>query len=207
MAGKISDLATVAIASIAAGSKIEYLDPTDTTEAASGTRKAVVVADLNPNATNVSNAGASMISSGAGAPASTPAKVGNIYIDLTNDRIYIATDTAGAADWDLVPITAAQILALLVTVDGTGSGLDADMLDGLDAAAFVPDSIIDAKGDLIVGTAADTPGRLPVGATTGHVLTVDPAEVTGMKWAAAAGGGSSDPLSADFIITGRMFAR
>lgn len=32
--------------------------------------------------------------------------------------------------------TAAQILALLVTVDGAGSGLDADLLDGISSAAF-----------------------------------------------------------------------
>lgn len=82
------------------------------------------------DATNVSAAGAAMISSGAGAPASTPAKVGNIYIDTTGDRVYVATDTASSADWDLMPVTAAQILALLVTVDGSGSGLDADTLRG-----------------------------------------------------------------------------
>ena len=48
---------------------------------------------------------------------------------------------------------------------------------------------IDAKGDLIVGTGADTFSRLAVGGTNGHILTVDSAEATGMKWAAAAGGG------------------
>jgi hypothetical protein len=47
---------------------------------------------------------------------------------------------------------------------------------------------IDAKGDLIVGTAADTFSRLAVG-TNNYVLTADSAEATGMKWAAAAGGG------------------
>ena len=50
-------------------------------------------------------------------------------------------------------------------------------------------TIVDAKGDLIVGTAADTVSRLAVGATNGHVLTVDSAEATGLKWAAASGGG------------------
>jgi len=43
---------------------------------------------------------------------------------------------------------------------------------------------IDAKGDLVVGTANDTFSRLAVGATNNHVLTVDSAEATGMKWAA-----------------------
>ena len=48
---------------------------------------------------------------------------------------------------------------------------------------------IDAKGDLIVGTGADTFSRLAVGATNGHVLTVDSAEATGLKYASAASGG------------------
>jgi hypothetical protein len=53
---------------------------------------------------------------------------------------------------------------------------------------------IDAKGDLIVGTGADTFSRLAVGGTNGHVLTVDSAEATGMKWAAAAAGGGGKVL-------------
>ena len=47
---------------------------------------------------------------------------------------------------------------------------------------------IDAKGDLVVGTGSDTFSRLAVG-TNGYLLTADSAEATGMKWAAAAGGG------------------
>lgn len=49
-------------------------------------------------------------------------------------------------------------------------------------------SNIDAKGDLLAGTADNTIGRLAVG-TNGYVLTADSAEATGLKWAAAAGGG------------------
>jgi hypothetical protein len=47
---------------------------------------------------------------------------------------------------------------------------------------------IDAKGDLVVGTGADTFARLAVG-TNGHTLVADSAETTGLKWAAPAGGG------------------
>jgi hypothetical protein len=47
---------------------------------------------------------------------------------------------------------------------------------------------IDAKGDLVAGTAADTFSRLAVGANN-TVLTADSAEATGLKWAAPAGGG------------------
>jgi hypothetical protein len=52
----------------------------------------------------------------------------------------------------------------------------------------IPESIIAAKGDLIVGTANDTPGILSVG-TNGHTLVADSAETTGLKWQAPAGGG------------------
>lgn len=49
---------------------------------------------------------------------------------------------------------------------------------------------IDAKGDLIVGTGADTFSRLAVG-TNGYTLVADSAEATGLKWAAASGGGTA----------------
>jgi len=53
-----------------------------------------------------------------------------------------------------------------------------------DLAAMVPKSLIDAKGDLIVGTANDTAARLAVG-SDGQVLTADSGEASGVKWAAA----------------------
>jgi hypothetical protein len=47
---------------------------------------------------------------------------------------------------------------------------------------------IDAKGDLIAGTAADTFSRLAIGAND-TVLTADSSEATGLKWATPSGGG------------------
>jgi len=49
-------------------------------------------------------------------------------------------------------------------------------------------TIVDAKGDIIAATAADTPARLAVGAND-TVLTADSSTATGLKWAAAGGGG------------------
>ena len=45
-----------------------------------------------------------------------------------------------------------------------------------------PLTILDAKGDLISATAADTPARVAVG-TNGQVLTADSTQSTGIKWA------------------------
>jgi hypothetical protein len=56
------------------------------------------------------------------------------------------------------------------------------------ANAAIAKSIVDAKGDLIAATAADTVSRLAVGANN-TVLTADSSTATGLKWAAAAGGG------------------
>jgi len=47
---------------------------------------------------------------------------------------------------------------------------------------------IDAKGDLIAGTGADTFNKLTVGANN-TVLTADSSTATGLKWATPAGGG------------------
>jgi hypothetical protein len=51
------------------------------------------------------------------------------------------------------------------------------------------DGILTAKGDIYAATAAATPDRLAVGAND-TVLTADSATATGLKWAAAPGGGS-----------------
>ena len=50
-------------------------------------------------------------------------------------------------------------------------------------ATGIQPSIVDAKGDLIVATAADSVDRLAVGSTN-QVLTVDSSTATGLKWAA-----------------------
>ncbi len=52
----------------------------------------------------------------------------------------------------------------------------------------VPQTLIDAKGDLIVGTADNTAARLPVG-SNGQILVADSTQTAGVKWGAPAGGG------------------
>ncbi len=61
-------------------------------------------------------------------------------------------------------------------------------------------SVADAKGDLLAATAADVIARLPVGIDT-QVLTADSAEATGIKWAAAGGGGGT-ALYVDYYGSG-----
>ena len=83
-----------------------------------------------------------------------------------------------------------------VNPQGGEASVDA-RLDAMDTAitASVPKSLVDAKGDLLVGTADNTVARLAAG-TDGHVLTLDSGQSTGVKWAAASGGGGGGGLVA-----------
>jgi hypothetical protein len=56
-------------------------------------------------------------------------------------------------------------------------------ITGLDPSGSVSKSVIDAKGDLLVGSASDAVDNLAVG-SNGYVLTVDSAQTLGIKWAA-----------------------
>jgi len=55
-----------------------------------------------------------------------------------------------------------------------------------DVATAIPNTVVDAKGDLIAGTAADTVGKLTVG-TNGQYLQADSTTATGLKWATVSG--------------------
>lgn len=45
---------------------------------------------------------APIISSGSGAPASTPTKIGNVYVDTTGTKVYISTGTTNSSDWKIL---------------------------------------------------------------------------------------------------------
>jgi hypothetical protein len=75
--------------------------------------------------------------------------------------------------------------------DITSGTLDVARLPvGTGSTNVIAPTIADAKGDLIVASAADTVARLAVGGTNGHVLTVDSAETLGLKYAALPAGGT-----------------
>lgn len=77
---------------------------------------------------------------------------------LTNaevDANFTALNTAVATGQTAASYTAADVLAKLITVDGSGSGLDADLLDGLTTASANTVSTVvvrDASGNFAAGT-------------------------------------------------------
>jgi lysophospholipase L1-like esterase len=77
---------------------------------------------------------------------------------------------------------------------------DIDSLTTLVGEAL-PESTVDAKGDLLAGTAADTVARLPAGGD-GQLLVANSLEATGLRWGAAwRRRDLPDPVIADSVIS------
>ena len=79
---------------------------------------------------------------------------------------------------DLLGGTTGQVLSKTTNADMDFTWVTTDDTNAIQNA------IVDAKGDLIAATAADTPARLAVGAND-TVLTADSTQATGLKWSAA----------------------
>jgi hypothetical protein len=94
------------------------------------------------------------------------------------------------------PDTAAQVLAKLITVDGAGSGLDADLLDGQNGTFYAPIASPTFTGDpkAPTPTAGDNDTSI---ATTAFVTAADNLRVL------KAGDTMSGPLTVDGLIFGR----
>jgi hypothetical protein len=96
---------------------------------------------------------------------------------------------------DLKGGTTGQVLA-----KASGTDLDFSWVAQDDSNA-IQNAIVDAKGDLIGATAADTPARLAVG-TNGQVLTADSTAATGLAWATPATPSSGLTLISTTTLSG-----
>lgn len=93
--------------------------------------------------------------------------------DLVKDGAAAMRTLGNSIDTSLVDLkggTTGQVLSKASNTDMDFSWTSIDPL-----------TILDAKGDLISATAADTPARLAVG-TNGQILSADSSTSTGLKW-------------------------
>jgi hypothetical protein len=83
-------------------------------------------------------------------------------------------DVAGAYE----NLTASEALEIIKTVDGAGSGLDADLLDGSSSSAFAASSLTLTAGGGLTGTGDLTANRtFAVGAGTGITVNADDVQI------------------------------
>jgi hypothetical protein len=73
--------------------------------------------------------------------------------------------------------------------------------DYITQATAINPTLVDAKGDIIAATAADTVARLAVGAND-TVLTADSSTATGLKWAQAGGALTLSTIASGSLNTG-----
>jgi len=100
--------------------------------------------------------------------------------DLVKNGALAIRTAINAIDTSMVDLkggTTGQVLAKATNTDMDFSWVTQDDTNAIQNA------IVDAKGDIIAATAADTPARLAVGAND-TVLTADSSTATGLKWAA-----------------------
>lgn len=103
--------------------------------------------------------------------------------DLVKDGAAAIRTLGSSIDTSFVDLkggTTGQVLS-----KASGADLDFTWVAQDDSNA-IQNAIVDAKGDLISATAADTPARLAVG-TNGQVLTADSTTATGLTWASPSG--------------------
>jgi len=190
------------------------------TSASSAATSATNAGTQATNASNYATAAATSATSAAASAASAAASVATIASYATtasNSAAAAATSATSAAASATAAATSATSAAASATAAATSASsastsassaltsANSAAVSAASAAAAVTTaiqaSIIDAKGDLIVGTAADTAGRLAVG-TNGYILTADSAETTGIKWAAAPAGYLAPTIGTTVITSG-----
>lgn len=135
------------------------------------TTNAQTAATNSSNSATASASSASAASTSATAAASSASAAATSATNASNSASAASTSATNAA-------TSATNSANSATASANSAALAATVV-----ASAVSGTLIDAKGDLLVGTANDTVTRLPVG-TNGQVLVVDSAEASGIKWAA-----------------------
>jgi hypothetical protein len=111
--------------------------------------------------------------------------------DPTADRTITFPDETGTVQLRVTDVSDTEIGYLNGVTSGIQTQLD----------ARVEESLFDAKGDILVGSADNTPAKLTVG-TDGYILTANTSAANGIEWAAAPIGYSPPTLGSTQIASG-----
>jgi hypothetical protein len=150
------------------------------------------------------SAGTGVTVTGGTGEGSTPTIAIGQAVATTDSPQFAAITTTGTANLNAASVTtsvSANSLSATTSISGASLTIDGIEIDTTGATSNqvltyngtkfapatpssggIPATILDAKGDIIVATAADTAGILSVG-STGQVLVVDSTTGTGLKWA------------------------
>lgn len=117
----------------------------------------------------------------------------NTVDDPTTGK-FLRSKAGGGFDW-ATPTNAGALSSPVAVADGgTGSTTAIGARTNLQVPGYTSNPTINAKGDLLPGTADDTYTRLAVGAD-GSILTADSGQSTGMKWNALGAVGTTPRVS------------
>jgi len=152
-----------------------------TAAATSATSAAASEAGVTASASAAATSAASASTSASSALTSANSASTSASSALTS-----ATSSATSASAAATSATSAAASATAAATSASSAATSAASAaaSAISAASAIQATIFDAKGDLIVASAADTAARLPVASTAGYVLAVNSATATGLEWIA-----------------------
>jgi len=147
-----------------------------TSAAASATTASNSAAAAATSATSAATSASSALTSANSASTSATSSATSASAAATS-----ATSAAASATAAATSATSAAASATAAATSATSAAASAASAAAVLAGA-IQATILDAKGDLIVASAADTAARLAAASTNGYVLSVNSATATGLEW-------------------------
>ncbi len=169
-----------------------------TSSATSASAAATSATSAATSASSASTSASSALTSANSASTSATSSATSATASATSASAAATSATSAAAS-----ATAAATSAASASTSASSALTSANSaaVSAASAAAAVAASF-DAKGDLLVGTGADTFDQLTVASTNGYVLAVNSATATGLEWQAAAAGYSAPTIGTTVITSG-----